>query len=155
MAEQVEYRVGGLVVLEYCKPPGHPVECPVIDENGRERGEPHAELHDARVAHRVRDLVYAAPDPEAAEGESRYECGEHQLERVERGSEHEREHPDPGDFVYERGQSRDESAGEKQPDEIRPERLGSVPRLRNERRRFAAAGDSEHRSGERQVQRAR
>src|SRR5258708_31637013 len=116
MAEKVEHRVGGLVVLEYCKRPGHPVEGRAIDEDGRERGEPHAELYDARVAHRVRDLVYAVPDPQAAESEPGDECGEHQLESVERGAEDEREHPDPGDFVYERGQSGDKGAREKQAD---------------------------------------
>ncbi|TMG71738.1 MAG: hypothetical protein E6H80_12420 [Betaproteobacteria bacterium] len=155
VAEQVERGIGGFAALEYSERPGHPVEAPVIDEDGRERREAHEDLHQARIADRVGDVVDTAPDPKAAESEPGDECREHQLERVERGAQHEREHPDPDDFVDERGEACDERAREEQSRDVPPRGRGPALRLRGKRRGLAAARDREHRGGEREVQRAR
>ena len=49
--------------------------------------------------------IGAAANPERAEREAEDERGEHQLERVRRAPEHEREHADPRDLVDERRDS--------------------------------------------------
>jgi len=110
----------------------------VIDEDVASAAFP-CRVHEARVAHRVRDLVYAAPDPEAAEGESRY--GMRRASDRMPGTD-----PSTSESIriqaisYTNEDSPVTKRGEEQADEIGPERLGSVPRLCNELRRFRRCG---------------
>ena len=152
VAEQVEQRIGAVVALKHAEHPRHPVECPVVDEYRGERCQTHENLHQAGEAHRVGEPVDAAADPQAAEREAGDEGREHQLERVERRAEHQRQHPDPDDLVDERGETGDEGCCEKQAGDGVPGRRGAAGVRRGDGGRLAQARDGENRRGEREVE---
>ena len=77
------------------------MEGEAVHRERRDREGPHRELHQTQQAHRVARGVGAAADPQCAECETEDERREHELERMRRAAEHEREHPDPGDLVDE------------------------------------------------------
>jgi len=81
----------------------------------------------------------------------RIERAQHQLEGVRRGPEDERQHPDPGHFVDERGRAGDQcGAKEREQDRVAPP-LGLLG-LRGGRR--MAAGERQHRCGDGEVDEA-
>jgi hypothetical protein len=114
VAQQQERRVPALVPLERLLDRRHPLEGGDVERQGRDRGEAHDPLHDAERAHRVREAVGARAHPVRSKGQSEDERREHQLERVRRAPEHQRQHPNPRDLVDERGDGGTERDGEEE-----------------------------------------
>jgi hypothetical protein len=73
------------------------------------------DLHPSEQALGARDGINPAAYCQPPEREAEDEDREHQLERVCRGAEHEREHPDPADLVDERGKARQQRDRVEQP----------------------------------------
>ena len=113
-ARQVEQQVAGVVARQARHQRFHQPESEVVDRQRRRRGERHRHLHPAEQALGRRRRVDAAADRQAAEREAEDEGGEHQLEGVRRGAQHQRQHADPHDLVDERGEAGEERDREEQ-----------------------------------------
>ena len=129
----------------------------------RERGDgqrTHGELHASEQSHRVGGGIGATSDPPRAKGQSENERREHQLERMRRAAQHERQHPDPPDLVDEAGQRGGEAHADQQP----PAAIGN-PRRQDNRRLIERKGEfrlptrrpdrDDHDEGDEQIDRCR
>src|SRR6266480_1110817 len=129
----------------------HQPEHLAIERQRGEREQAHRHQHDAEEPDRVGDRVDAPAQPIAPAGEPQDEGREHQLERVRRGPEHEREHADPADLEDERSRAGEEGDREKESERRRapgiPPRSGASPY-----RLLGAAGEQPHDSGESEIQ---
>ena len=92
-----------------------PSESGQVKRDRCKRGESHRALYDAQRAHWIREAVSARAHPPRPEGEPEDERREHQLERVRRAAEEERQHPNPRDFVDERGDGGSERDDQQEP----------------------------------------
>ncbi len=144
-AREVEQRVAGVVARQALHQGFHQAESQVVDRQRGERGEAHGELDPGERARRIRGID-AAANGEAAERKAEDEGGEHQLERVRRGAQHERQHPDPDDLVDERGEAGEERHRNEQRRGLRAARRGEDRRQR--------AGEEAHRRGDGEIEHA-
>jgi hypothetical protein len=150
LSREVEQQIARVVAREAAHQVLHELEAAVVDGQRGERGEAHRDLHPAEQALGAGDAIHAPAHGVAAERKPEDEGGEHQLERVRGGAQHEREHADPGDLVDERGEPGEQRHREQQ-------RAGArLPiRARRDRRRVHRPREQPHRRREAEVDHAR
>ena len=151
VAREQEQRVSGFRLRERVHHGLHQPEHLAIERQRREREQAHRHQHDTEKPDRVGDRVDAPAHPVAPARDAQDEGREHQLERVRRGSEDEREHADPGDFEDERSGAGEERDREEESKRRRgfgiPPRAGASPHGL-----FGAAGEQPYDGGEGEIQ---
>jgi hypothetical protein len=111
IAETVEEEVARFGARQALHQVFHQLEAAVIDRQREEREQRHGHLHPAQQPRRRCGAVHQAANGKAAQCQAEDERGQHQLEGMSGGAEHEREHSDPADLVDEgrkTGEERDE-----------------------------------------------
>ena len=141
--------------------PRHPVKRSGVERQRRQGERPHRPLDDGERAQRTAKSIGARAGPEGAERQPQDECREHELEGVRGAAQDEREHPDPGDLVYERRHGGAEADGQEQPRRspatLRWAGLGSRRRGhgRGRGRGGGRARDAEHHGRDQEIQAGR
>ena len=82
LAGEMKQGVAAVIFGEAADHEAHEVEAAVVQGQGAYRAQAHQHLHITGIAQRGADLIQAAANPQAAQGQTQNEGAEHQFKRL-------------------------------------------------------------------------